>query len=336
MYNDHPISCAASQPHPLEEFVTRHFRTSILLVLIALVAFTGVASGCAPAAQAGTATPTKTPRVQAAQATVAPATAAPVQELPTLALTAVPTKAPTLAPVAPTEAVTPTADAASTNSASASGAEAGQASTDQAASDSGSETVALDPGVSFLTGLPADPAVLGSPAAGDQGGQRARGGAAVRLQQGRRRDRAPERAVHDAVHGHLPEPGLAPRRLDPERAHHRQGTAGHFRCDPRVLGQRRAGAPDDLQVGHRRPGAGAGAGVGRVSTAIRRSGCRSTSSPTPARCGRWPRRRASTRRPSRRLRGSSRSSAPAGGKAASRLAIPYPQLYKTLSVGWQL
>ncbi len=152
--------------------MTRPFRTSFLLMLMALVTFAGVAAGCSASAQAATATPTKTPRVQAAPATIVPVTA-PATELPiVVAPTAAPTEPPaTVAPAtavpAPTEAaptLTPAAakaEASTANASAGSAPAAGAASGGQAADSASAEAVAREPGVSFLTGLrPADPAVL--------------------------------------------------------------------------------------------------------------------------------------------------------------------------------
>ncbi|MGE5602506.1 MAG: DUF3048 domain-containing protein [Nitrososphaerales archaeon] len=137
----------------------RQFQRSLLLVLIAMVALTGVAAGCSASAQVATATPTKTPRVEAAQATAAAPTAAPTKALPTAAPTeaAVPTAEAT-ATGAPAADVTPDAMAGSAASA-ASVSESDSA--EQATNSSNSEAFALQPGVSFMTGLRlADPSVL--------------------------------------------------------------------------------------------------------------------------------------------------------------------------------
>lgn len=118
--------------------MSKRYRTSFLFLSIMMVAFAGTAAGCSPAAQVATATPTKTPQV--ATATIAPPTASP---------TDTPTAAPTEAP-APT--ATPSPEATPTVSADTAG---------QASDSSDGEIVALEPGVSFLTGLrPADPSVL--------------------------------------------------------------------------------------------------------------------------------------------------------------------------------
>lgn len=138
--------------------MTRHIRTPLILVFIVLLTFASVATGCSAAAPAATATPTKTPRVEAAQATVAPPTSVPT-DVP-------PTAAPTLPPPTATEApkVEMTPELTVETSASTAGSEAASApaSGDQSAGQASAEAViALEPGVSFLTGLrPADPSVL--------------------------------------------------------------------------------------------------------------------------------------------------------------------------------
>jgi hypothetical protein len=116
--------------------------------------FVTSAAGCAASTQA-TPTPTKTPRVEVSQATAAPEPTATATEipLPTAAPTLAPTDTP--APLAPTD--TPVADTAASTTGSDQQAAAGSAS-----SASGDVAIiAREPGVSFLTGLrPADPSVL--------------------------------------------------------------------------------------------------------------------------------------------------------------------------------
>lgn len=142
----------------------RYFRRTIMLALIVMVAFASVASGCSVAAQAATATPTKTPRVQTAKATLVPPTETPVV-IPTLVL---PTAEPATA-VPPTETVAPTQPPATetpatlveTSAASAPASNEAASGQSAPAESSSEAAVALPAGVSFLTGLkPADPAVL--------------------------------------------------------------------------------------------------------------------------------------------------------------------------------
>lgn len=136
--------------------MTRSSRTPFIFVFIVLVMLAGLLSGCSGAAQAATATPTKTPRVETPQATVAPPTAVPTQVPPTAA--------PTLPPATATQApaATPELTADSAASAANTGSVSAPAASEQAAGQASAEAVvALEPGVSFMTGLkPADPAVL--------------------------------------------------------------------------------------------------------------------------------------------------------------------------------
>ena len=115
--------------------MTRYFRTPIMLSLIIMVASAGFLAGCAPAVQAATATPTKTPRAQAEQASVVPATETPVVVATTAAPAAEPAVTATAEVAAPTDVPateTPAAavsesNAASTNPAAASEAAAAPA-----------------------------------------------------------------------------------------------------------------------------------------------------------------------------------------------------------------
>jgi hypothetical protein len=114
--------------------------------------FASSAAGCAASAASATATPTKTPRVEVSQATAVPEPTATATEIP------LPTVAPTVPPTdtpAPTE--TPVSDTAAATIASEA-----QAATDNAAAATGDAVVMQrEPGVSFMTGLrPSDPSVL--------------------------------------------------------------------------------------------------------------------------------------------------------------------------------
>ena len=145
--------------------MSRHFRTPFLTVLIALVIFSSVAAGCSVPVQAATATPTKTPRVEAALATVAPATSASAVAVPTVETATTEEVVPTAAAATETPAPFPeaaqTADTVASTTNAASATTAGQASPAPSPSGVDSEVIALEQGVSFLTGLrPSDPSVL--------------------------------------------------------------------------------------------------------------------------------------------------------------------------------
>jgi len=113
--------------------VTWHFRKSLILVILALLVLAGTITGCAPSVQA-TPTPTKTPRVEP---TAVPATSTPTQAPPTPAPTATPTAEPTATATEIPATETPTAEGSST------------------------VIIAREEGVSIFTGLrPADPSVL--------------------------------------------------------------------------------------------------------------------------------------------------------------------------------
>ncbi len=131
-------------------------RSHALIIFLTLALFVSSAAGCAASPQA-TPTPTKTPRVEVSQATAEPEPTATATEipLPTAAPTVPPTDAP--APVAPTD--TPVAESAASTAGSDQQAAAGNTASAPASSDTA--VIALEPGVSFLTGLrPADPSVL--------------------------------------------------------------------------------------------------------------------------------------------------------------------------------
>ncbi|MCU0509410.1 MAG: DUF3048 domain-containing protein [Anaerolineae bacterium] len=129
-------------------------RSHALIILVTLALFVSSVAGCAASAPA-TPTPTKTPRVEVSQATAAPEPSATPTDipLPTVAPIAPPTDTP--APPAATD--TPVAESAASTAGSdtqASSGSAGSASGDTA-------VIALEPGVSFMTGLrPDNPAVL--------------------------------------------------------------------------------------------------------------------------------------------------------------------------------
>jgi hypothetical protein len=126
-------------------------RSHALIILITMALFVSSVGGCAAAPQA-TPTPTKTPRVEVSQATAVPEPSATATELPLP--TVAPTMTPTDTPVPPTE--TPAADSA----ASTSGADQ-QAAAGGASASIDTAVIAREPGVSFMTGLrPANPAVL--------------------------------------------------------------------------------------------------------------------------------------------------------------------------------
>jgi hypothetical protein len=141
--------------------VTR--RSHALIILLTLALFVSSVAGCAAAPQA-TPTPTKTPRVEVSQATAAPApTATPTElPLPTVAPTAPPTDTPappTDTPAPPAATDTPVADSAASTAASDQQATAGGATGAPASGDA--TVIQREAGVSFMTGLrPANPAVL--------------------------------------------------------------------------------------------------------------------------------------------------------------------------------
>lgn len=113
--------------------MTGHFRMSLIFVILALLVFASTITGCAPAVQA-TPTPTKTPRVEP---TAVPATPTPTQAPPT----PVPTVSPTVEPTATATEVPPT-----------------ETPTPE---DPSTAIIAREEGVSIFTGLrPADPSVL--------------------------------------------------------------------------------------------------------------------------------------------------------------------------------
>ncbi len=112
--------------------MTGHFRISLVLVILALLVFAGTITGCAPSVQA-TPTPTKTPRVEF---TAVPATPTPTQAPPTPVPTATPTAEPTATATEAPATETPTPEGSNI-------------------------IIAREEGVSIFTGLrPSDPSVL--------------------------------------------------------------------------------------------------------------------------------------------------------------------------------
>ena len=126
-------------------------RSHAIIILLTMALFASSTAGCAASVQA-TPTPTKTPRVEVSQATAVPQPSATATEI------ALPTATATIAltdtPAPATE--TPVADSAASTAGSE---QAGSGNAGTASNDT--SVIALEPGVSFMTGLrPANPAVL--------------------------------------------------------------------------------------------------------------------------------------------------------------------------------
>jgi hypothetical protein len=320
--------------------VTRYLRTPVTFVFIFLVAFASMASGCsAQAPAAATATPTKTPRVERAQATVEPPTAAPTEALPTQAptippATEVPTAvaAATQATAAETLTVT-TADPAAAPAGS--DAASAPASSDQSAVQGSSEAVVLPEGISFMTGLrPADPSVLkrrplaikvdNEPEVVPQSGLNK---ADIVIEHPKERCMTRFTAIYQSQDaprvGSIRSARIVDKELpvifdailafsgsvEPVRQMiyksdiggqvlEQARVSGAFYRDPKIA------VPFNLF-----------ADTGTLWKVATQKGLNQAPKPTAA----W----------------TFSDAAPAGGKAAAKLDIPYPQLYKNLSVGWR-
>jgi hypothetical protein len=300
-------------------------------MLLTLALFVSTAAGCAASAQA-TPTPTKTPRVQVSQATAAPqsqATTAPTEiPLPTLAPTVAPTDTPLPAP-----SDTPVADTAA--STASSDTQQGAASGAPAAASSDTAVIQREPGVSIFTGLrPSDPSVLNrrplaikidnEPEVVPQSGFNK---ADIVIEHPKERCMTRYTAIYQSQDaprvGSIRSARIIDKELpvifdailafsgsvEPVRQMIYKSDIGG-----QVLEQARYGSAFFRDPNIRVP-FNLFANTQTLWNAATQKGMNTAPKPTAA----WV----------------FSEGAPAGGKAASKLDIPYPQLYKVLSVGWR-
>lgn len=300
-------------------------RSHALIILLTLALFVTSVAGCAASAPA-TPTPTKTPRVEVSQATAAPQPTATATELP------LPTVAPT-APLTDTPAPTDTPVADSAASTAGSG---DQAATDNSASASGDVTIIQrEAGVSFMTGLrPSDPSVLNrrplaikvdnEPEVVPQSGLNK---ADIVVEHPKERCMTRFTAIYQSQDAPRVGSIRSARIIDKELPVIFDAILGFsgsvepvrqmiYKSDigGQVLEQARNGAAYFRDPNIRVP-FNLFANTTTLWKVATQKGINTAPKPTAA----WVFSEA----------------APAGGKTASALAIPYPQLYKVLSVGWR-